>query len=116
MDNSAKALTADIKEAAAELGVPEGALRRVAADHGFLLKFGRNHRIARADYEGIISACRDQKKARASHSARTEDFTSETRTAPRLHAAHATAERLKSLSRNTSRNAAGQLVQLQQQK
>lgn len=103
---------ATLPEAARELGVPVGSLRREAERLGFLVRVGRSLRIARADYQGIITACRESARAPASSSGATAAGISATPAGCSLARAHETAERLKRLSRATSRSAGGQLVPL----
>lgn len=103
---------AKIPEAAVELGLPAKTLRREAERLGFLVRFGRTLRIARADYPRIIEACRENGQARASSSAETGVGTSATPAACRSAPAREIADRLKRRSRATSPSAAGQLVPL----
>jgi hypothetical protein len=109
----AERLLATLPEAAEELGVPMKSLRKVAEDHGFLVRIGRAVKIQRADYEGIIRACRSEPKERASTSARTTGFGSSAKTdALMSQQAHETAAMLKSRSRTTSPQGTAQVAQL----
>ncbi len=49
-----------IKEAARVLGVPEGSLRRVATDFGFLVRMGRATRIEHESLKILVERCREK--------------------------------------------------------
>jgi len=109
----AERLLATLPEAAEELGVPMKSLRKVAEDHGFLVRIGRAVKIQRADYEGIIRACRSEPKERAFTSAGTTGFGSSAKTdAQIVQRANETVAKLKSPSRTTSPQGIAQAAQL----
>lgn len=106
-------LLATLAEASEELGVPVGSLRNAAAEHGFLKRFGRSLRIARADYQGLIEACHNGPRERESTSARTTGGGSSAKAdASMYQQALATAAKLKSLSPTTSPQGTGQVARL----
>ena len=93
-----------VKETAEALGVPVGALRRVAEKHGYLVRMGRAIRLDPETLPELIERCRDQKLPPASTSAPTGAVYSTSATAAESSArARETAEKLKARSRVTSR-------------
>lgn len=106
-------LLATLDEASEELGVPVGSLRNAAAEHGFLKRFGRSLRIARADYQGLIEACHNGPKERESTSAKTTVGGSSARADAQMYQqALETAAKLKSPSRTISPHGIGQVARL----
>lgn len=102
---------ATLPEAARELGVPVGSLRREAERLGLLIRMGRAIRVARADFGELIEGCRENPRAPASSSGATADSTCAMALSSSQRAREI-AERLKRSSRATSRSAGGQLVRL----
>ena len=102
-----------IPEAAAELGVPPGSLRRAAEKHGLVVRMGRAIRIAQQDFEELIRKCQDEPKEQDSTAdPKAESTSSGTRGGNSNQRALQTAERLKQLSRGTSQNVTGPAAQL----
>jgi len=105
-----------IPEAAEQLGVGQAGLARVAKEHGFLIVIGRDRRIDADELGELLERCRCPPKVPASSCERERDerpsTPSRTRVNPNAAPARATAERLKSLSRNTSPKKTGQVVPL----
>ena len=58
-----------LDQAAAELGVPEGSLRRAAEQHGYIVRMGRAVRIDPNDLPELVKRCQDTPKAHASSTA-----------------------------------------------
>jgi len=113
----AERLLATLLEAAEELGVPMKSLRKVAEDHGFLVRIGRAVKIQRADYEGIIRACRSEPKERAFISAGTMGFGSSAKTDAQMsQQVRESVAQLKSRSRTISPQGTAQVAQLPQRK
>lgn len=100
--------------AANELGVPKGSLRRVAEEHGFLVRMGRAVRIDPDTLGELVKRCRDKPRDHDSIGAATVagSGSSATPGAGSVGRAQATAERLKRLSPGTSRNGTGQSAQV----
>ena len=97
-----------LKEAATELGVPPGSLRTAAQRHGLLVKMGRAIRIDPNDLPELIKSCQEPPKDQDSTAVATPACTSSaTPDARSVQLAHETAERLKRLSRSTSRKGTG---------
>ena len=111
-----KSLLLKIEEAANQLGIPKGSLRSAAETHGYLVKMGRTVRIDQESLPELIKLCRDQKQAPASTNLKTESSSSEIPVGRNNQQALETAEKLKRLSRDTSRNATGQSVQVHPKK
>lgn len=97
-----------IKEAADRLGVPAKALRRVAEDHGFIIKMGRAIRLDPNQLQEIIEKCRDQARAPASSPNGTASGISETEAESSVARALETANGLSKRSPDTLQNATGQ--------
>ena len=106
----ARLLTLD--EAAAELGIPRGSLRTAAQGHGLLVKMGRAVRIDPSDLPELIEKCRTQPKEPEFTAVRAESGSSVTPSEGTARRALETAERLKGLSRGTSRKGTDRVVPL----
>lgn len=99
-----------LDEAAAQLGVPKGSLRRAAERHGLLVRMGRAVRIDPETLPELIRRCRENQQGRASTGAATRGApdTTKSETAHDASArALATADRLKQHSRGTSQKGGG---------
>lgn len=106
-----------LSEAAAELGVKPRSLRTAAEKHGLLVRMGRAIRIDQHDFEELIRKCQDKPREQDSTAVLKAESTSfATRGGNSNQRALRTAERLKQLSRGTSRSATDQPVQLHQTK
>ncbi|MDE0335627.1 MAG: helix-turn-helix domain-containing protein [Defluviicoccus sp.] len=96
-----------IDEAAADLGVPRASLRTAAEEHGLLVRMGRVLRIDPDDIPELLKRCREKPKDPACTANETASGTSATMAASSSQRALATAEKLKGLSRGTSRKRTG---------
>ena len=109
-----------IPEAADLLGVPAKSLLRAAETHGHLVRMGRSIRVVEDELGELIDKCRSQPKARASFCDDAQDDqpsgSSRIRVNPSEAQARQIAARLKSRSRNTSRESTAEVVPLGQRK
>lgn len=101
-----------IDEAANELGVPAGSLRRAAERHGFLVRMGRAIRIDADTLGELIEKCRENPQAHGCTSTLNGSSSTSATAADSSARAQETGERLKLLSPGTSRNETGRPGQL----
>ena len=109
-----------ISEAAALLDVPEKSLLREAEKHGHLVRMGRALRILESELGELIDKCRSQPKAQDCSSENAPDappsMSSKIVASQSAARAQRTADKLKKLSRNTSRAKSAKVVPLRRQK
>lgn len=109
-----------ISEAAAMLGLPEKSLMRAAERHGHLVRVGRAVRILESELGELIDKCRCQPKGQdfSFESAPVANPSLSSRIVANQSAARAqrTADKLKTLSRNTSQGKSAKVVPLPRQK
>lgn len=120
---TARGILWTVADVATHLGVPESAVRDAAAQHGFLIRFGRAVRIKPEDLEALIEQCRSAPVKLALPSGNGQDATPSTSSATFQKAVAAsksaralqTAQRLKQPSRPTSQAKPADVVLLRQQ-
>lgn len=106
-----------IDDAAKQLGVPMAPLLRAAEKHGFLILLGRCKRLYSDELPELLDKCRNRPKVLdcSLESEEDENLSTSSETGSLSKArAQTTANRLKSISRNTSHGKTAKVVPLNQ--